>query len=139
MSTYCPFCDKAQQYRYIYESKYARIMYPLNPAGAYHTLITPSRHIEHLHELSISEWEEFGKLLRLLHKKASANIDRYIGYNILSNNGDKRINQQVQHCHMHVFLRTSDDLSNPLTKPHSAVYELSDEQKKSLAQLQALF
>ncbi len=137
MSTNCPFCDKTQSYRYVLECKKVRAIYPLGPACAYHVLITPKRHIQLLSDMSDQEWQEVMKLLRQLHNGFRMHIDGYIGYNILSNNGDVGINQQVPHAHMHVFLRHIGDLTDPIRKPHSSTSNKLDASAlRHLAELQ---
>lgn len=121
MSNVCPFCDESQSYRYVLEGTHVRSIYPLRPACAYHILVTPKRHVLLLSDLNDQEWQEVQSILQLFHQACSSQIDDYIGYNVLSNNGDKRINQQVPHAHLHVFLRTDSDGVDPIRAPHTKI------------------
>lgn len=135
MSAYCPFCDENQAYRFVYDGDLVRVIYPFNAACAYHVLIVPKRHAVHIDELTKEEWAEYLQIIQLLDR-ACRTLEGYIGYNLLSNNGDSRIDQQVAHCHVHMFLRTNDDLESPIAKPHkSNLLELT---KSELQNLEAL-
>lgn len=139
MSSNCPFCDPAQAYRYVFDGTEVRVLYPLNPACAYHVLITPKRHVQHFDELTSSEVLESHDLLKRLATLCETNISDYIGYNLLSNNGDTRVNQQVPHCHIHAFMRTSRDASDPLKAPHTNLKELTQAQLEDMKTLRELF
>lgn len=131
----CPFCDKEQNYRYVAVGKYAKIIYPKSPASEYHLLITPIRHIEHIDNLKTEEVLEIFEHLQKLVIAGESNIVDFAGYNILSNNGTEHVNQRVAHCHLHVFLRTSDD-QDPIRATHSKHPEpLTLKQRKALSQI----
>lgn len=140
-SKICPFCDSSQVFRYITETSQMRAIYPKNPAIAYHVLITPKRHVKHLDDLTTSESLQAFVLLKQLTKKAKLNLkSAYLGFNVLSNNGDPSINQQVPHAHIHAFLRTKQDKIDPIKSRHSKQpMEFTQEQLKDLEAIKSWF
>jgi diadenosine tetraphosphate (Ap4A) HIT family hydrolase len=136
----CPFCDPAQAYRYIVEGNNFRVMYPKNPEGAYHVLITPKQHIATIDDIPSGYFEELGQTIKLLSKTAKQHLgEKYAGFNILSNNGGPLVNQQVMHCHVHVFLRTSDDKPLRLSDHHQPIHDFTPTELEHLAELQSWF
>lgn len=136
----CPFCDTTQQYRYVFEREHTRVIYPKSPASKYHLLITPKEHIERLSQVAPAVWSEIGKITKLLDIQCTAKLKGYIGFNILSNNGDERINQRVPHCHVHIFLRTDEETNDPIQSRHSNTPPaLTSEDMQYLKELQELF
>lgn len=141
LNNICPFCDSSQTFRHITETSAMRVIYPKNPAIKFHILITPKRHIKHINELSQIEESELFVLLKNLTSFADRHLgDQYLGFNLLSNNGDESINQRVPHAHMHVFLRTIDDKLDPIKSHHgSKPKNLSDKEIKNLLEIKEWF
>lgn len=138
----CPFCDEEQSYRYILEMEKVRVVYPKDPACAFHVLITPKRHVQFLDQLTTSEHEQISVLLRLLAVEARRRLgESFIGYNVLSNNGTALVNQRVKHCHVHVLLRTTDDDELDLlsSRHKDRPTELTTTQLTNMAELQSWF
>lgn len=138
--TLCPFCDTTQNYRYVYEGNLLRAIYPKAPACRHHVLLVPKRHVQQLDQLTVAESAELFSMLRYVVGKATAGLPGFIGFNILSNNGGPAVRQHVPHCHMHVFLRTAQDHSDPLRPGDSNTPPpLSDEQLTNMHELRQLF
>lgn len=137
----CPFCDPVQSYRYLSETSSMRVIYPKNPACAYHVLVTPKKHVSTIDKLSPRQFNEVLSLLQLLVKTAQKNLGQdYIGFQILSNNGGTLVNQHVAHCHIHVFLRTKQDKIDPTqNNRESKILELNDENLKNMNILRGWF
>lgn len=115
----CPFCDQAQEYRYILELKKVRVIYPKNPACQYHALIVPKRHTSHIDDLSAEEWQEVSDAIKKIVTAGKDHITDFEGYNLLSNNGSDFVRQRVPHAHMHIFLRRKSEPADPLSSEHS--------------------
>ncbi len=138
-SPVCPFCDSAQSYRYIAEGELMRAIYSKAPACAYHVLIVPKQHIQHVDGLSTPQFSEALNLIKRLNSAAKKQLgDDYLGYNILSNNGEPEVNQHVQHAHIHLFLRTKFDSVDPITnRADGTPGELSEAELKNMKRLQS--
>lgn len=140
MSNVCPFCDTTQSYRYIYSTTTLRVMYAKNPACKYHVLITPIEHIASIAQLHQQQWNDLSNIISLLDTRCKTQLVDYIGFNLLSNNGDERVNQRVPHAHMHMFLRTSKERVDPIRSPHSnKPPTLTSEDLANLEVLQNIF
>ncbi len=138
MGSMCPFCDPKQNYRFLMEKKLVRALYAKNPACRYHVLIVPKRHIKHIDELTDGEWAEFLDIVKTMDMTMRS-LEEYIGYNLLSNNGDERIRQRVDHCHIHMFLRTKDEQDDPLISKHSPFgKDLTAAERASMLKLKQL-
>jgi len=137
----CPFCDKSQAFRFIVESHTMRVVYPRNPVIPYHLLITPKRHIKLLDDLRPNEETELFELLKKITNKSKANLgSKYLGFNLLSNNGSETINQRIPHAHVHVFIRTKDDKDDPILARHTSTsIEFSKTQLENLASIKSWF
>ena len=106
-------------------------MLPRSPACKYHLLVMPKRHTLYFDRLKPAEIKELHGVVKKTVAQARKNIRNFIGYNILSNNGDKRVNQRVNHCHMHLFLRISEE-ADPLKKTHKRPKDFSKEELATL-------
>lgn len=137
----CPFCDPSQSYRSIIDGDGMRVIYPKNPACAYHVLIVPKQHISSIDGLDSNQFIEIQKLLKKLVTIAKRQLGQdFVGFQLLSNNGGPQVNQHVMHAHIHVFLRTKKDEGDPLlSKGGSSKLELTAEDWKNMRILQAWF
>ena len=137
----CPFCDSKQSYRFIFEGSQLRVMYPKNPGCSYHVLIVAKQHISSLEKLPVSCFEELGQTIKLLDATAKKELgDKYLGYNLLSNNGGPAVSQYVDHCHIHMFLRTTDDKKDPIKDHvHADARNLTVSDRRYLAENQQWF
>lgn len=112
MKTTCPFCDELHP-QILLLNPTVKAMYPKSPVCRYHVLIMPNRHVRHIDQMKLIEWDgiriALSKLLRSVRTE-----NGFIGYNLLSNNGDHRVNQRVNHAHLHVFLRFENDTEDPI-------------------------
>lgn len=132
----CPFCDSAEQYRYVTEGELIRVIYPKAPACRYHVLIVPKRHVSQIDTLSEAEAAEAFALIKQINAAALSRLPGYVGYNLLSNNGGPAVRQHVPHCHVHMFLRLADEVSDPFAPHDSATPPLLTEDQ--LADMQTL-
>ncbi len=138
MKAECPFCDKEHS-QTIFQNEFVQIMYPLNPASAYHVLVIPKRHVVHLDDLSSEEWAAIGMAIKRAVNRAKRSISGFIGYNILSNNGDERVSQRVMHCHIHLFLRLQQEQNDPIRSRHtSSLKALTQEEQKYCDEMREL-
>lgn len=119
MNTLCPFCDPAQKYRQLTETKLVQAMYAKSPACKYHVLLMPKRHVRFFDDMTKAEEIELYSLLQYIVRQARKKLPDFIGYNLLSNNGGPQVRQRVPHCHVHLFLRSSDDKQDPLATTHA--------------------
>ncbi len=126
----CPFCGAGDPAGYIGSTQHTLVRYPLDPAIRYHLLLIPKRHIAHMDEMRAAEASDLMQTLQKIVANVRSNLgDEYIGYNLLSNNGDERVNQRVDHAHLHVFLRLQNEHTNPLLSSHQgSPNPLNDEQ-----------
>lgn len=135
----CPFCDTSQSYRFIVETETMRALYPKAPAGKYHVLLTPKRHVEHFDLLNPKEMADMLLLVQKLVAAVKSNAPDFIGYNVLSNNGGPAVRQHVMHSHTHLFLRL-DGEPNPLIGTDSDTPpDLSSQELESLKELKSWF
>ncbi len=132
----CPFCDNTQSYRYLAETELVRAIYPKSPASNYHILLMPKRHEQFLHNLDDGETLQLHNLMQGFVQAAQKNIPDFAGYNILSNNGSEFVNQRVKHAHVHLFLRSNSDKTDPIRTPHAGDPKpLTEDQLKIVEQL----
>lgn len=133
----CPFCDPNQSYRYIRELSLVRAVYPKSPACNYHVLLMPKRHVQTLDSLTSQEVADLFGLLAEVVEVGRKHIQGFVGYNVLSNNGSEAVNQRVKHCHVHVFLRSSQESDDPLIGKSHDPQPLSSQQLEKMKELQA--
>lgn len=135
VSSFCPFCDKTQEFRFMADTLHAKVIYPKSPAVDLHFLIVPKRHVQQFHELSKEELYGMHSLLNTLHDFVSSEYTNFEGYNLLSNNGSPSVNQQVPHAHMHAFFRRAGDPDPFTSSKHTAHIDFTDNQLKFIASL----
>ncbi|HVO86865.1 MAG TPA: HIT family protein [Candidatus Binatia bacterium] len=135
----CPFCDPAQAYRQLAETPLVKAIYPKDPACAYHILLVPKAHRRTLDELSSQEVSQVFQLLKRIVKTCSKALGiEFIGYQILSNNGGPAVNQRVEHCHVHLFIRTTSDKHDPIKSNHRGnAPSLTEEEVVNMKRLQS--
>ncbi len=79
-------------------------IYPINPG---HTLVVPKRHVERLEELRDEEARELVQAAARL-APAIVRAVRAEGYNLIMNIG-RAAGQEIEHLHLHIVPRFSDD------------------------------
>ena len=106
----CIFCKIANgeiPSNTIYENDNFRVILDISPANPGHCLILPKNHANDIFELNIDMTKEaFGLSKKIAEAIKSANIAE--GINILQNNGESA-GQTVNHFHIHVIPRKTDD------------------------------
>ena len=137
-SNLCPVCEQSQSYRFITETADMRVIYPKSPKMEYHLLITPKKHRDTMDQLSPAEGSQLIELLSSLVSVVKEKVDGFIGYNLVSNNGSKAVNQYVNHAHLHVFLRRAQD-PDPLTRDAKDPVPLNEEQLKTVETIKNWF
>jgi len=86
-----------------------RDIYPVTPL---HTLIIPFRHAKSYFELYQPEHNAINKIINKQKEWIQLKDKNVIGFNIGVNDGEAA-GQTVNHCHIHLFPRRKDDVSNP--------------------------
>jgi len=139
----CPFCDQKQSYRVIRQGQFFKLVYPKSPAIAHHVLIVPTRHVKTFDEITPEYMQDFVELLSELVQKARGHLGAsFLGYNLLSNNGSEAVNQRVPHAHIHIFLRTDQDESDPVkdkSDHQQTPPPLTEQQLENLATIKAWY
>lgn len=95
--------------RTLYEDEWFKVIMDVQPATKGHALIVPKNHYDNLYSLGEEETKE---LLPLAQKMAGKMKERLNceGLNLVQNNGAVA-NQTVNHFHLHLIPRYSDDLN----------------------------
>ena len=107
----CPFCQKFDESRIIYQDSSWVAIYDNYPVSEGHVLLIPKRHVRTYFELNYVELASVGInvgiVKRILDKKFKPD-----GYNIGINCGEAA-GQTVPHCHIHIIPRYNGDVKDP--------------------------
>jgi diadenosine tetraphosphate (Ap4A) HIT family hydrolase len=107
----CPFCQKFDEGRIIYQDSSWVAIYDNYPVSEGHVLLIPKRHVKTYFELNYVELASVGInvgiVKRILDKKFKPD-----GYNIGINCGEAA-GQTVPHCHIHIIPRYNGDVKDP--------------------------
>lgn len=102
----------------------------------YHVLLVPQRHVVCLDELEPNEAADLHGLLARLVAAARTHIQGYVGFNIESNNG-RAAGQEVEHAHVHLYLRDASDPSPFSSAGRMARRETPNERDETLRALRS--
>lgn len=96
-------------------------------------MVVPRKHVATFDQLEDAELQGLRSMVRHITQKLSAE-EGFKGYNIFSNNGDRSIGQNVNHFHMHIFMRHRDEGTSPykILSDDSLRHTLSDKEYNNL-------
>ena len=126
---FCKISKGAMTADVIFENSEFKVILDAFPSGKGHTLIMPKEHIENIYEI---DSDTAGKLFALATQVARA-LKKVLGcdgINILQNN-EAAAGQTVNHFHMHIIPRYTDDELSFKWKTQT----YTDEEKKEIARL----
>jgi len=106
----CIFCSLPKK-RIIRESKNFNVIRDLFPISDGHTLITSKGHFQYLDQLSEEFAEELWNLIRQTQKSLTEQYNCN-GFNIGINDGITA-GQTIEHFHVHIIPRYSNDVKDP--------------------------
>ncbi|NWJ50868.1 MAG: HIT family protein [Bacteroidetes bacterium] len=106
----CPFCNPDISITSFSESQNFWAIYDIAPILPGHSLIIPKRHIKSIQELSTEQFDEFFQFGREVTKKLSLFFKTDAFDWIIQEN--EEAGQSIPHLHLHIILRTKDDLPN---------------------------
>ncbi len=106
----CPFCNPDVNQTAFAESKNFLAIYNIAPVLPGHSLIIPKQHLKSIHDLTEEQYTEFFQFAREVTKKLSVFFDTDAFDWIIQEN--EEAGQSIPHLHLHVILRTKDDLPN---------------------------
>lgn len=116
MNSKCEFCDyKSFSQQLLLETSRTYLIYPRRPIFTYHFMFVPKEHAPYFISFSDESLIDMKATMKLVVGKLSKSKEGFIGYNLVSNNGDKRVGQKVPHYHCHMFLRRDDEEISPYT------------------------
>src|ERR1035437_6055122 len=106
----CPFCNPDINITAFSESQNFLAIYDIAPILPGHSLIIPKQHIQSIHDLSNDQLNEFLQFGREVTRKLSIFFKTEAFDWIIQEN--EEAGQSIPHLHLHIILRTKDDLSN---------------------------
>jgi bis(5'-adenosyl)-triphosphatase len=106
----CPFCNPDIDQVAFSESENFLAIYDIAPILPGHSLIIPKQHVKSIHELTDEQFTEFFQFGREVTRKLSLFFDAEAFDWIIQEN--EEAGQSIPHLHLHIILRTKDDLPN---------------------------
>lgn len=107
----CPFCSSAIENATFAQSEYFRAVVNIAPILPGHSMIIPKRHIASIHKLTQDEMIDFISFSRKITQHL-VTIFKAEGFDWSLQEGICA-GQTVHHMHLHIVIRTSNDLKHP--------------------------
>lgn len=129
MSELCEFCEIVDRddpdAREVYRDEGVVAFFPTEPAVLGHVLIVPRRHVPDIWSLEPDEASQLSRATLLL-ADAIREAVRPEGLNVIQSNGDAAT-QTVEHLHVHLVPRWTDDAMGPMWPAKTDYLEASKE------------
>ncbi|PFG45128.1 histidine triad (HIT) family protein [Georgenia soli] len=129
MSTSCGFCGIVDRddsdVLEVYRDENVVAFFPTEPAVLGHVLVVPRRHVPDIWGLELDEASHLSRAALLL-AEAIREAMRPEGLNVIQSNGEAAT-QTVQHLHVHLVPRWTDDAMGPIWPAQTDYSEASKE------------
>lgn len=107
----CSLCSSGiTDSQLLYENDLMCVVYPKKPQVYGHLMIVPKRHVQLYSDITNEEAISLKETIKHIFSSFTTS-KQAIGYNLLSNNGSKEVDQSVPHFHMHIFVRFQNDIN----------------------------
>lgn len=106
----CPFCNPNVNQTAFSESQNFLAIYDIAPILPGHSLIIPKQHLKSIHDLTTEQLNEFFQFGREVTRKLSIFFKAEAFDWIIQEN--EEAGQSIPHLHLHIILRTKNDLPN---------------------------
>lgn len=107
----CPFCERFEEDRIIYQDSSWIAVYDSYPVSKGHVLLIPKRHVKTYFDLNYIELASVGVTIGVVKLILNTKF-KPDGYNIGINCGEAA-GQTVPHCHIHIIPRYNGDVEDP--------------------------